>query len=587
MIFWLLIAALLFMSIGYSAINSVTGDISGTVTAKVQDGVFITDVEQTSNVDANLTTSKIKSYVGTLMGSTVDLSKENPSSEITYKVTVYNNANETMQFSKVVYDEGLDVSYDNLNITFEISGFTVGQTIEPNETKEIIIKFKYKDQSSVPENTVLNSYIQFKMSKINRMVIAQNGSNTNKYLTGTILKNQIESVKFEQGEEPTSTNIIEKFDASEKQDESIIGYYTDNDSNGLYELTFVSENTIYANKDASYLFQELINLQSIEFDNFRTFGTNKLIRTFQSCHKIQKLDLKNWDTSQVKEFGHVGWASSGVFQDCTNLSDLDISNWNTSSATDFSKMFFGCNEITDLDLSNLDTSNVKNMESMFENCSKLYNLKFGSIDTSNVISMGGLFKSDTNLVNLDLSAFNTEKVIDMQRMFDNCNSLEKLDLSNFKTSQVANMQYMFSNCGNLVSLNLGDFDTSQVTNMNSMFNNCGKLRSLDISGFDTSQVKGMDGMFYGCKSLKELDLSNWNTENVTTMGSMFRFCNSLDSLNISRFDTSNVTNMAFMFYELKSLKELDLSNWNTENVTNMFYMFYFCTELKELDLKRI
>ena len=140
----------MFMSIGYSAINSVTGDISGTVTAKVQDGVFITDVEQTSNVDANLTNSKIKNYVGTLMGSTVDLSKENPSSEITYKVTVYNNANETMQFSKVIYDESLDVSYDNPDITFEISGFTVGQTIEPNETKEIIIKFKYKDQSSVP-----------------------------------------------------------------------------------------------------------------------------------------------------------------------------------------------------------------------------------------------------------------------------------------------------------------------------------------------------------------------------------------------------------------------------------------------------
>ena len=30
-IFWLLIAALMFMSIGYSAINSVTGDISGTL----------------------------------------------------------------------------------------------------------------------------------------------------------------------------------------------------------------------------------------------------------------------------------------------------------------------------------------------------------------------------------------------------------------------------------------------------------------------------------------------------------------------------------------------------------------------------
>ena len=295
-IFWLLIAALMFMSIGYSAINSVTGDISGTVTAKVQDGVFITDVEQTSDVDANLTNSKIKNYVGTLMGSTVELSKDNPSSEITYKVIVYNNANETMQFSKIIYDESLDVSYDNSDITFEISGFTVGQTIEPNETKEIIIKFKYKDQSSVPENTVLNSYIQFKMTRINRMVIAQNGSNTNKYLKGTILKNQIESVKFEQGKVPTSTDIIEEFDASEKQDESIIGYYTDYDSNGLYELTFVSENTIYANKNAGYLFQNLNNVQNIEFDNFSTLGVNNFTSFFENCSKVATLDLKNFNT---------------------------------------------------------------------------------------------------------------------------------------------------------------------------------------------------------------------------------------------------------------------------------------------------
>ena len=372
-IFWLLIAALMFMSIGYSAINSVTGDISGTVTAKVQDGVFITDVEQTSDVDANLTNSKIKNYVGTLMGSTIELSKDNPSSEITYKVTVYNNANETMQFSKVIYDESLDVSYDNPDITFEISGFTVGQTIEPNETKEIIIKFKYKDQSSVPEKTVLNSYIQFKMTRLNRMVIAQNGSNTNKYLTGTILKNQIESVKFEQGEEPTSTNIIEKFDASEKQDESIIGYYTDNDSNGLYELTFVSENTIYANKNAGYLFQNLNNVQKFEFDNFSTYGTTSLFGTFHGCNSITSLNLNNWDVSKVTEFGHGGWQYGGTFQECTSLTNLNIADWDMAQAKDISNMFKGCSSLTNIDLSKWNTSNVIKMSALFNNCKKFNN----------------------------------------------------------------------------------------------------------------------------------------------------------------------------------------------------------------------
>ena len=134
------------------------------------------------------------------------------------------------------------------------------------------------------------------MTRINRMVIAQNGSNTNKYLKGTILKNQIESVKFEQGKVPTSTDIIEEFDASEKQDESIIGYYTDYDSNGLYELTFVSENTIYANKNAGYLFQNLNNVQNIEFDNFSTLGVNNFTSFFENCSKVATLDLKNFNT---------------------------------------------------------------------------------------------------------------------------------------------------------------------------------------------------------------------------------------------------------------------------------------------------
>ena len=40
-----LVIATIFMGIGYSAINSITGDITGKATANNQDGVFITDVE--------------------------------------------------------------------------------------------------------------------------------------------------------------------------------------------------------------------------------------------------------------------------------------------------------------------------------------------------------------------------------------------------------------------------------------------------------------------------------------------------------------------------------------------------------------
>ena len=61
----------------------------------------------------------------------------------------------------------------------------------------------------MPENTILKSYLNFKMAEPNRMVLASNGSETEKYLTSTIAKNQIESVKFKQGKEP---EYSDKFD---------------------------------------------------------------------------------------------------------------------------------------------------------------------------------------------------------------------------------------------------------------------------------------------------------------------------------------------------------------------------------------
>ena len=538
----------MFMSIGYSAINSVTGDISGTVTAKVQDGVFITDVEQTSDVDANLTNSKIKNYVGTLMGSTVELSKDNPSSEITYKVIVYNNANETMQFSKVIYDESLDVSYDNPDITFEISGFTVGQTIEPNETKEIIIKFKYKDQSSVPENTVLNSYIQFKMTRINRMVLAQYGSNTSKYLTGTILRNQIESVKFEQGKEPTSTDIIEKFDASEKQDESIIGYYTDHDSNGLYELTFVSENTIYANKNAGYLFQNLNNVQKFEFDNFSTYGVTSFFGMFQQCSNLEELELGTFDTSNVTTMLY-------MFSECSKLKVLDVSGFNTSHVKSMANMFIRCEMLTQLDLDSWDTAKVQNMQSMFEKCKNLENLNVSNFDTSNVTVMAFMFRDCTKLTQLNVSSWNTSLVEKMNYVFNDCPEITELDLSKWNTSNVTNMSGMFGACKKLEKLDVEKFDTSNVENMSRMFQECNKLKILNVSNFDTSNVTDISYMFLGCSNIENLDLSSFNTNNTKNMQDMIANCKNLKTIYVSEYDsetnkgwsTSSVTNSANMF----------------------------------------
>ena len=455
---FLLFMSMILMGIGYASIQSVTGEITGKASSKMQDGVFITNVEYVSDVDANKDSSKIELYSGTMMKSTVKLSSTNINSQIKYKVTVYNNSEERQPFTGVRHG---DEYYDNNDIIFEVNGFKPGQTIEPKETKDIIITFKYKN--NIPENTVLKSYLNFKMSNPNRMVTADYWDASTNYLTGTVTKDKIETVKFEMGKEPTDVNIISKFDASEKQDGSIIGYYTDKDNNGLYELTFVSEEVIYANESAKSLFCNLNNVKEFKFYNFSTF--------------------------KVKEFNYMFYA-------CFLVTDLDISSFDTSYATYINGMFCECRNLQTIDLKNFDTSKVIDMRDMFGDCYSLSNINFGEFDTSSVTDMWHMFNGCTNLEKLNLSGFDTTNVTNMNCMFYQCTSLTELDLSFFDTKNVTDMEYMFSKCSNLKIIYVKELDGS------------------GNAGWSTASIKNSNYMFLECEKIVGGNGTTYNAEHI-------------------------------------------------------------------------
>ena len=455
---FLLFMSMILMGIGYASIQSVTGEITGKASSKMQDGVFITNVEYVSDVDANKDSSNIELYSGTMMKSTVKLSSTNINSQIKYKVTVYNNSEERQPFTGVRHG---DEYYDNNDIIFEVNGFKPGQTIEPKETKDIIITFKYKN--NIPENTVLKSYLNFKMSNPNRMVTADGGDASTNYLTGTVAKDKIETVKFEMGKEPTDVNIISEFDASEKQDGSIIGYYTDKDNNGLYELTFVSEEVIYANESAKLLFCNLNNVKEFKFYNFSTF--------------------------KVKEFNYMFYA-------CFLVTDLDISSFDTSYATYINGMFCECRNLQTIDLKNFDTSKVIDMRDMFGDCYSLSNINFGEFDTSSVTDMWHMFNGCTNLEKLNLSGFDTTNVTNMNCMFYQCTSLTELDLSFFDTKNVTGMEYMFSKCSNLKIIYVKELDGS------------------GNAGWSTASIKNSNYMFLECEKIVGGNGTTYNAEHI-------------------------------------------------------------------------
>ncbi len=572
---FLLLMTVLVMGIGYSAINSVTGEIKGTLVANSQQGVFITNVTYVSNVDAQLGNCQIGSFLGTTMKSRVELSSTNASSSVTYRVTVYNAYATEAKFTEVVYDNDF---YDNQNITFEISGFKQGDIIESKATKDITVTFKYKS-STVPSNKVLNSYLNFKIEKINRLMVARVDYSSNSvYLRSSVAKNKIESIQFKKGTDipETATNT---FDASESQDNSIIGYYTDTDNNELYELTFISEDDIYANKNSQYLFNYLTNLKTIEFDNFDTSQVTSMSDMFSYSNALTTLDVSKFDTSKVTSMER-------MFSDCDALTTLDLSKFDTSQVTSMEWMFSYCDALTTLDLSKFDTSQVTSMESMFYNCNKLTTLDVSKFDTSQVTSMESMFSNCNALTTLDLSKFDTSKVTSMENMFRECKALTTLDVSKFDTSQVTSMGSMFFRCSKLTTLDVSKFNTSKVTSMEHMFRECKALTTLDVSKFDTSQVTSMYTMFYYCSKLITLDVSKFDTSKVTSMGSMFSGCDALTTLDVSKFDTSKVTSMGSMFTSCSKLTTLDVSKFDTSKVTNMSYMFSYCYALTTLDVSK-
>ena len=154
---FLITLSTLFMSIGYAMVNSITLDISGNVSLVSQEGLFITEVNYETNIDANLEESKIITFSSTTLNSRVVLSNTNGNSSITYKIKVYNKNNETYRFNNPIYDNAF---YNNQNIIFTLTGIDKNTKIEPHTFKEFSITFSYKD-NIVPDSNTLVSYIGF------------------------------------------------------------------------------------------------------------------------------------------------------------------------------------------------------------------------------------------------------------------------------------------------------------------------------------------------------------------------------------------------------------------------------------------
>ncbi len=155
----LILVATIFMGVGYASINSIILNINGEVVAKAQDGIYITEVEYVSDVNANLIESKILSAYQTLLNSNIILSDVDPNSSITYKIAIYNSSEKNYIFDGVSYDKEF---YSNDNITYSLTGLDIGYELYSKNTVVFYITFKYIDDILLSESiTQLESYLKF------------------------------------------------------------------------------------------------------------------------------------------------------------------------------------------------------------------------------------------------------------------------------------------------------------------------------------------------------------------------------------------------------------------------------------------
>lgn len=506
--------ATLFIGIGYASINSVILELNGTVEAKAQEGLFITEVKYTSNNNANEQESRINKYYQTTLNSSITLSGSDLSSSITYEIVLYNKSNENYYFSKVTF---LDELYDNEQITYSLTGISKGDCVKPYTQKSFFITFKYTDNTTQITNSILNSYLNFEFKKIGTMKEIKSSSYNGEFwgyrdsITKIVFQNEINDI-----------DGAISFDVSQEENGTVMSRLVLNEDNSTYTAYLQGNFTINAPANSAYLLAGFPKLQSIE--NINYLNTDNVISMrymFNNNKSLTSLDLSSFNTTNVTNMHY-------MFSFCSNLTDLNLKNFDTKKVTDISYMFVECRSITALDVSSFNTKNVTNMKGVFQACNKIKTLDLSNFDTSNVLyignhstdSYGGMFQNCTSLETVNISSFKTSKVTLMANLFWGCSNLKEIDLSHFDVSNVTDSGGMFFDCKSLTTLNLSNFNTKKITSMSRMFEGCKKLEDLDISQFDTSSVTNMSYMFSRCSELQTLDLSSFDMSNVTQSDQM-------------------------------------------------------------------
>ena len=199
---------------------------------------------------------------------------------------------------------------------------TVEPTSTPTQTPEVT---KVPVRTHEPtENRIMAEpakYTELPSEDENGLPISRYYTNKRYYFFGTdVLRKDIEELTFSSSDK-VPEEAVQSFDLSEKQNKSVMAWYTDKDKNGLYEMTIGQDKGVVANSNSAYLCCDVGQVDGIE--NLYTTGVKDMSYMFfqyraDAPSEKAVLDLgDNFDTSAVENMDGMFWYTSHMFSAIT------------------------------------------------------------------------------------------------------------------------------------------------------------------------------------------------------------------------------------------------------------------------------
>ena len=207
-----------------------------------------------------------------------------------------------------------------------------------------------------------------------------------------------------------------------------------------------------------YMFGKCFSLEEINLNNFNTEKVTNMSYCFNKCKLLKKIVFPpSFNTKNVQNMEF-------MFHECDIIKEFNFpNNFIVDNVLKMRAMFGKCKNLEKLDLRNFNTSNVKDMSYMFDECFKLKGILINqnTFITKNVTNMGHMFNKCYNLEDINLSNFETQNANLLCFMFCECGNLTNLNLSNFKNNnnnKEINMSHMFDKCKNLKMLDISSIN---------------------------------------------------------------------------------------------------------------------------------